>query len=256
MYKLLPMITVLIGLSLFAGEARKPVTGEQQKITYDTTPAPVPLNFSEEKIRSYRQQTDFNYSEREEQETWWTMFKRYIILQWQKFLSWIVGDTEISGFLLFLLKMIPYLLLLTFLGFMVWVFKKLNPARSLLSTSHESRVNVNEEEKIVRSQNIRALIEEAVMKEEYRLAIRYHYLFLLQHLNRNRFINYEFSKTDEDYLEEIQEEEIKSFFKKLSRIYDFIWYGNFGVSREDYLKISKQFREMEQLTGSKNEQRV
>lgn len=254
MCRLLLIIAIFIFSPSATGETYVSAPQEQQKINYDTGSAPQPLRFSEEKIATYRNHSDFDYSEKTAQESWWTMFKRYLALQWQKFFNWIFGNTEATGFLLFLMKMIPYLLLITFLVFLVWVFGRLNPARSFLSTARPGRVIFNEEEKIVRSQNIRQLIDEAVKKEDYRLAIRYHYLFLLQHLNSNGIITYEFSKTDEDYLLELQEEKLKQPFKKLTRIYDFIWYGNFGVGKEDYLKISNEFRKTEQLTISKNEQ--
>ncbi len=215
----------------------------------------IPLEFNTEKLENLRQDPAFDYSESPVEENWWTKFKQYLNLQWQKLLGWLLKDIEAAGFLLFLLEMLPYLILLTVLGFLVYLFTKLNPAASMLSSKKEGNLLFTKEEDIIKFENIPSLIEQAVASADYRLAVRYHFLYLLQQFSRRGFIIYDNTKTDEDYLHEIKEE-FKPQFQKLSRIYDYIWYGRFDTAEETYYRIAKEFRKMENASGLRYEQNL
>ena len=60
-----------------------------------------------------------------------------------------------------------------------------------------------------------------------------------------KHISYRFQKTNEDYINEISETEIKEQFTKITRLYDFIWYGDFPLSKERFEKVDREFTEME-----------
>lgn len=229
---------------------------DQVEIQTETATSPSPLQFDREKLASYKEQPEFDYTEEVAQENWWTKFKRYLQLQWQKFLNWLFGDHEPGNFVLFLLEILPYLILAGILGFAVWLFIKLNPGGSFLSDPKAGSVFLNEEEEIVQSRDIKKLIDEAVAAENYRLAVRYQYLFILQQLSQAGYIDYQFPKTDEEYLAEIEKEPLRIQFQKITRIYDFIWYGSFEVTAENYPKAKKEFEKMQQLIKKGNEQNL
>lgn len=249
---LLFIIFLLNAFCLFPGTGT--LQDVQQKAITEQ-PVVVPLDFSTDKLENLRQDPAFDYFENPEEENWWTRFKQYIDLQWKKLLDWLFGDLEATGIWLILLEAIPYLVLLTVLGFLVYLFIKLNPAASMLSASREGDIMFAKEEDIIQFKNIPALIEQAVAAADYRLAVRYQFLYLLQQLSQRGFITYDKTKTDEDYLHEIKEE-LKPRFQKLSRIYDYIWYGKFETGEETYYKITKEFRQMEDTIGHSYEQNV
>ncbi len=228
----------------------------QQEIISETEAAPAPLEFDREEINALKQDPEFDYTDEKVQENWWTRFKRYLRLQWQKFLNWLSGDHNINEFVLFLFESLPYLLIAAILLFAVWLFTKLNPAGSYLKDPKAASVFINEEEEIVQSRNIQKLIEEAVAAGNYRLAVRFHYLLVLQKLSEKGFIDYQYSKTDEDYLIEIQKEELGRQFSQITRIYDFIWYGNFTVSAGNYPRAKKEFEIMQEQINKGNEQNL
>lgn len=219
----------------------------QQEIQNQSETAPAPVEFDREKISSYKEQPEFDYTEEVAQENWWTKFKRYVRLQWQKFLNWLSRDHMLNGITLFLLEMIPYLILVGILFFAIWLFIKLNPASSYLSDQTTGSVLLNDEEEIIQSKDIRKLIEEAVATENYRLAVRYYYLLVLQQLSETGYIDYQFPKTDQEYLAEIKQESLKKQFEQITRIYDFIWYGSFDVTAANYPRAKKEFEEMQEL---------
>lgn len=215
-----------------------------------------PLNFSEETIDRFKEDPDFNYTEATAEDTWWTKFKSYIRLQWQRFVSWLFGDYEAPLLLAIFLDILPYLLLGLLLTLILYLFTKINPGSYIFGTPAEAELHFHEEEKIIRNRDIQKLIEKAVSKENYRLAVRFHFLYVLQQLSRQDYVVYDSGKTDEEYVNEIEDPALKAQFKRVNRIYDFVWYGNFETTAEDYRKIKNEYQKAESLIKPQHEQNL
>ncbi len=84
-------------------------------------------------------------------------------------------------------------------------------------------------------------IKNAEKNNEYRIAIRFYFLWLLKQLNKNGFIVWKLEKTNFDYAREINNDDIKYNFLKLNKLYEAVWYGNFPVIKDDYDKIGNDF---------------
>lgn len=230
------------------------ISGEATLLAQTAEAEITPLDFSEETLDRFKQDPDFDYSEATAEDNWWTKFKRYISLQWNRFLNWLFGDYEAPLLLKIFLDILPYLLLGLLLILILYLFGKLNPGNYFFGTPAKPEVNFDEEENIIRNRDIKKLIEKAILKENYRLAVRYHFLYVLQQLSRQELVIYDSAKTDEEYVQEIEEPALKTQFKRINRIYDFVWYGNFETTAENYLKIKKEFEKAEQLIQPQHEQ--
>ena len=112
----------------------------------------VPLDFSEETLERFKQDPDFDYSEATAQDHWWSRFKRYLGLQWQRFLDWMFGDYEAPLLLAILLDILPYLLLGLLLALLLYLFVKLNPGNAIFGTPSAGDVHFSEEEKIIKTE--------------------------------------------------------------------------------------------------------
>lgn len=220
--------------------------GQKRELNYGTTTAPDPLHFDQDKIKQLKEDPQLNY-QRDTGDNWWTSFKRYISLQYQKILNWIFTDYNPGSFMLMILKALPYIIMVSVLFFTVWLFTKLNPGKAILTGPGSGEVLMQEEEEIVRSRDISALINEALSQENFRLAIRYHFLLILQQLTRSSFIEYRFSKTDREYLLELNQPSLSEQFAKLITIYNYVWYGHFDPSQEDYKRAESSFVKMQSL---------
>ncbi len=110
-----------------------------------------------------------------------------------------------------------------------------------------SKIPVSEDGEIIQNKDIKALINKALSEKNYRLAVRYHYLHILQRLEIKKHITWEIQKTNHDYEREISNEKLKSNFKDLTYLYDFVWYGNFTIDQSNYQKAAFQFESMEDL---------
>ncbi|MGM1056220.1 MAG: DUF4129 domain-containing protein [Bacteroidota bacterium] len=212
-----------------------------KKISYDTNSSIEPLEFEEQQINEYKTDKAFDYLNAIEKDNWWTRFKEWVTMRYHQILDWLFGDYEANTILAFFLKLLPYLLLMAIAAFAVWLFIRLNPGNYLLAPKEEPNVFLSEEEKIIKSENISDLIEKAIRDGDYRLAVRYYYLQLLRQLNAKKLIQYEFQKTDTEYLNELKKDDFRPELKKLMRIYDFIWYGSFPISENDFKKTQQFF---------------
>ncbi len=234
---------LLFFLSAGSAVAQDSLINNLNQIQLDTTSNIQPLDFQEEQISDYKNDKDFGYLNELVSDNWWSRFKEWLSMRYNQIIHWLFGDYEAGSFLSFFLQLLPYLLIMVIIAFAVWLFIRLNPGNYLLATPDEPQVFLSDEEKIIKSENIQELIDRAIKAEDYRLAVRYYYLQLLQLLNQKELIAYEFQKTDTEYLNELEQENFRQNFKKILRIYDFIWYGSFPISFDDFVKTQRNFED-------------
>lgn len=213
------------------------------EIQFDSVPR-TPLSLSTNLLENFRNDNKFNYDEIEETSNWWTDFKNWLSRIWYEFWDWLVGDYDPNGFLGFIIGVLPYLIIAGVIIFMIWLFYRLNPGAKLLKSPEDPQLFFTEEEEIIKSKNIQSLIDKAIQGGNYRLAVRYYYLMMLQSLSEKEIITYQFDKTNTDYFKEISEERIHKNFKKVTNVYDYIWYGNFNVTQENFSKAQERFTEL------------
>ena len=225
---------------------------EKAEIKYDETAGLTPLKFDEEKISAFKKQKDFEYINEVKNESWWTRFKKWINAKYYELINWLFGDYQPNSILAFFIAIIPWLLLLLFLGLVVWLFSRLNPGGLILQKPKQSEVFITEEEELVKSEDLPALIKEAIQNGQFRLAVRYYYLNELRKLDALHLINYEYQKTNKDYSDEIEDEGIRRHFSEITKLYEFIWYGSFQVSEMDFRLVEKGFLRMDQVLNSVN----
>ncbi len=93
------------------------------------------------------------------------------------------------------------------------------------------------------------LIKDALSQRNFRLAVRFMYLKSLKELSLFNLIEWHFDKTNSDYYNEIKDEHIKNNFKKVSYLYDYVWYGEFDLdatafdnAKQDFDRLTKHLR--------------
>lgn len=89
-----------------------------------------------------------------------------------------------------------------------------------------------------------AHIQEALARHNYRLALRYTYLKSLRQLSQNNIIHWDPDKTNSDYLGEIQSDALKEPFKKISYLYDYVWYGEFPLEKKGFANAQRHFEQL------------
>ena len=91
--------------------------------------------------------------------------------------------------------------------------------------------------------NFDAAIDEAVSLRNFRLAVRLLYLQTLKQLTNAGHIAYKPDKTNRQYVQELVNSGLQSDFEKLTRRFEFVWYGDFSVDAPQYATIQNEFRQ-------------
>ena len=95
--------------------------------------------------------------------------------------------------------------------------------------------------------NFETLIDDALKEKNYRLATRYLYLKSLKTLTNKQIIEWHYDKTNSEYLTEIKDENSKFVYKRISYIYDYVWYGEFPIDEAIYKKNISDFDKISKL---------
>lgn len=213
----------------------------RETLTYDdgsiTTTA-----FDEEKIEDYKNDSEFNYKEVLPEDNWWTRFQRKLSDLYNRFWNWLLGGIPAEGVWVFFIEILPYILLVCFIAFIVWVFFKIDTGSLMMERIKAPETLLSDDEALLQRQDIQQLIDQALADGNYRLAIRFYYILLLQSLTNKELIDWKVQKTNHDYIYEITDLDMRKQFIKVTDIYDYIWYGNFDVDKNAFTKAESSFK--------------
>jgi len=183
---------------------------------------------------------DFIYERTIENSGWWTRFKQWLSDKFRSIFNIKNAGqasrmtdlaVKIGGVLLFVL--VIYFIFRAIVNKEgAWVFGK---------SSDKSIIPVTDIEANIHATNFKNLIAEAESNSNYRLAIRYYYLWLLKKLSSAEIIHYDVEKTNNDYRNEIESPKTKEEFAYTSYLYNYIWYGEFDVNDEQFSKAKYAF---------------
>lgn len=211
-------------------------------VNYDDSELDV-KDISESDLETYKDDEAFNYIEIEPEDNFLTRAYNTFVNWFKNIIREIVeaifGVGEAQGLLYFLFNILPYLILGILIFFLIRFFLKVNSRTLITGKKETASFQFTEDEQIIKNEDINALIDNAIAQSNYRLAIRYYYLLSLKYLTEKQVITWQQEKTNEDYITEIESETIKNSFKNITRIYDYVWYGEFNVDqlRFESLKI-------------------
>ncbi|PCJ93282.1 MAG: DUF4129 domain-containing protein [Flavobacteriaceae bacterium] len=214
------------------------------QVRYDTEEIEAKI-ITENQLTKYLDDAKFNYELKKVENLKWEAFKNWMYTILLRFFEFLFGVGKAVGFLGFFLNIIPYLLLAALLFFIIRFFINTNTRSILYAKQNQNLVSLSEEERIIKTEDIEQLIRNALKKKNYRLAIRYYYLFILKLLTEGELIDWQLQKTNDDYLKELKKTELKQSFKNITKIYDYIWYGEFHINEDKYKKMEINFSSMQ-----------
>ena len=96
------------------------------------------------------------------------------------------------------------------------------------------------QETLLPADDYEELVHQSCRLGDYRMAVRYLFLKTLQQLSRQNLVEWAKEKTNTSYLVELPQQ-WRNDFKKLVYHYEYVWYGNFAVSKEQFETVQKQY---------------
>lgn len=213
-------------------------------VKFDDTPLHV-QQITEDDLETYKNDDAFNYIETVANDSIFQNIKRWLKNILQSIFEAIFGVGNVSGILYFIFNIVPYIILAILVFFLVKFFLKVN-SRSIISGKQKlATVKFTEDEHIIKNEDINALISDAVAQQNFRLAIRYYYLLSLKSLTDKELILWQQQKTNTDYISEIETATLKTNFKAITKIYDYVWYGEFEIDEIKFESLKAAFHKLD-----------
>ena len=147
------------------------------------------------------------------------------------------GATETG----WLSNLIWILILVSFIGVVIWYLASSNVG---LFRKAPKKVNAEEQTEITEDifeLNFDKEIGKAVDAKNYRLAVRLWYLRILKDLADRNIITYGREKTNSYYLLSLFGGRYYNDFFRLTRNFEYTWYGQFPLAEDSYALMQKDF---------------
>ena len=151
-------------------------------------------------------------------------------------------------------SLLKWLFIILSLGLMALLVFKLAGGRwEWLSKNRKNdKIDYEELEKIeanLDQANVQPLLERAVQSRNWRLALRLNYLQTIQELNEKGYLVWKRDKTNGTYLRELQKyPELSSHFATLTRIFEFVWFGqNDNAAQRGYQRSLQLLQNIQSL---------
>jgi hypothetical protein len=167
----------------------------------------------------------------------------------QKFFGWLrdIFGVDIDFINYKTLEYIVYGFLGVAVLYLIIKFLMQSPINSVFKTESQDINDFQYVEENIKDVNFDHLIEAALKENNYRLATRYLYLKSLKLLTNKNIIEWHYDKTNSDYINEIKDERTKLVFKRISYLYDYVWYGEFPIDEAIYSKNQSDFDKLNTL---------
>ncbi len=85
-------------------------------------------------------------------------------------------------------------------------------------------------------------LDAALQSSDYRMALRFAYLQVLQALAGKQLIRWRKDKTNDQYIRELLPDGLSKQLIAITAIFERVWYGNKQIGKEDYDQLIKSFR--------------
>lgn len=170
---------------------------------------------------------DLNYDQKPPEKTLWQRFREWFMHLISRLFN--VSGPVSAQFFTWIMYTIAGLIVISVIYFIVkslinnegqWLFAK-SPTKKIIS--------YDDIEHNLKNVDFEKLIKDTLLSGDYRLAIRYYYLWILKKMSEKSIIDWNPEKTNSDYLYEIKSDSLKSDFAYVSYLYNYIWYGEFEV---------------------------
>jgi hypothetical protein len=115
---------------------------------------------------------------------------------------------------------------------LTWFARSHQPARDAGSAKEDEAMEESDLDEIIRRQTVVG---------NYRMATRYMYLKVIRELSEKKPEEFQLSATNADMMRVFQEPEQAGDFRFLARAYEYIYYGGFVPSREQFDLLQDKF---------------
>jgi hypothetical protein len=193
-------------------------------------------------VEKYRSDDAFDYREKPRPRRVESFIER--IIAWIIELFGRAASNSVTG------RYLPLALFLGILGYILWML--MGRGRTpLFASSDRNLLDPSLVEENIHEMDFDRLIQAALDQKRYNVAVRLSYLRLLKQMSAAGLIAWRIDKTNRDYLDELARTELRGPFAQVTRLYEFVWYGDFAVDAPAFERIRSAFADVGRLVEEK-----
>lgn len=189
----------------------------------------------------YYQGEDFDYTVTKPQKS---LMER-ISAKFHRFLESIFGNIprNIGVVMTKVLEVLAVVVVALALYFIIYYMVLGNGNIFFGKKNHKVEIKTGNWQENIHEINFSQMILQYEQNHDYRSAVRYQYLYVLKKLTDRKLIEWNSEKTNKDYVTELSHKELKNEFQELSYIFDYVWYGEIAIQKEDYRYFKAKFND-------------
>jgi uncharacterized membrane-anchored protein YhcB (DUF1043 family) len=140
------------------------------------------------------------------------------------------------------LEWLKYPLIAIFIGLLIYLIVRFAHTRNLkLAKEFNSDISMLDgQPEDLDLWELPEMLEQALGQQDFRLAVRIRFLILLKGLQERGWLRYAKDKTNRTYVRELHPRKEADPFSKLTRAYEYAWYGGLEVSHADFERFESQ----------------
>lgn len=140
------------------------------------------------------------------------------------------------------IRPVMYVLLI---GLILFIVFKLIDNNNLFYRSKGKSLQLNTgEDVMIEEENVEAKLKQAVAEKDFRKAVRYQFVWMLQSLDESGWIKFHAQLTNHDYELQLRKAPFYNNFQFLVQVYEYVWYGEFAITEQQYASIQPKFQEI------------
>jgi len=210
-------------------------------VVTDTT-AVTERHFNAKALDAYKKLPEFDYKDSYQGPSLWARFWKWF---WSLFdFTFLKGEKSLT-FMQWVMIVLKYILIGAGLFAIVFLILKLAGIDTLglfRRKPYAQPLQYSESAENIHEIDFEDGIEKAIAVGNYRLAVRLLYLKTLKQLSDNGLIDWQLSKTNTNYINELTNPHQREEFKQLTYQFEYVWYGDFMINSDLYKKISALFQ--------------
>lgn len=149
------------------------------------------------------------------------------------------------------LRFLLYIIGIALIVFLIYHFFIKNSLKSDKGIRKKPDLAKNVNPKNIQKSQLESDLDNAIMSEDYRLALRIYYLMLLKLLIEKDWIKWAKRKTNSHYLLEVSNRKEADDFRKAINMYEWVWYGKNHPKKEVFERFQRFYESF--LTRLSNE---